>query len=265
MVTADMHLHSKTSFDGRSDIEEMCHACVAAGLATACFTEHDDAYSENFSLNVPKHKKAVARAKAAYPQLTVLTGIEAGYSADSADKLRAHIATLEPDYILLSLHAVEGIDPYDAAAYYRNRTREQGIRIYLETMLEAMDALESWDALAHIGYVCRYPLEDGIVQPLRHADAPDLIDEILLQLIQTSRALEVNTSGVLIGRESIPGEDILARYRALGGEIVALGSDAHHQNAIAGGFDGTAVMLRRLGFARYAVYQGRVREDRPLA
>ena len=56
------------------------------------------------------------------------------------------------------------------------------------------------------------------------------LDPILRYLIDNGKALEVNTAGLKKGLPwPNPHMEILKRYRALGGELITIGSDAHRR------------------------------------
>ena len=54
-----------------------------------------------------------------------------------------------------------------------------------------------------------------------------------------------------------PHEDILKRYRELGGEIVTIGSDAHAPERIAADFDRACSILKKCGFRYHAIFRKR--------
>lgn len=264
MVSADLHIHSALSFDGEAPMRSMCEAALAKGVTTVAFAEHHDADMPRHHLDIPAYLAAIDEARAAFPGMTILRSVEAGHARGYGPQLREAVGAIDPDFLLLSCHSVDGVDPYHAAAYHARRTRAEGQRAYLEALLTAMEELPDFDALAHIGYAARYAPPGEAATPLICADAPDLIDEVLRRLIDGGRALEVNTSQTASGGAPIPGEDILRRYFALGGRRVTLGSDAHRPDAVASGFADAAAMLRRVGFTEYAVYRRRERVAFPL-
>ena len=51
-------------------------------------------------------------------------------------------------------------------------------------------------------------------------------------LVHKGKGLEVNTSGMDACGDYLPGLEYLRRFRELGGEIVTVGSDAHHANRV---------------------------------
>ena len=129
------------------------------------------------------------------------------------------------------------------------------LREYFENCL-AVARWDKPDAIAHLGFLKRYAVRDGVT--LDYTPYNDLIEEILRTLIATGKALEVNTSGFRYGLpEWIPGIEIWRRYRAMGGELVTIGSDAHRPEDIGAGHKEAQQMLRELGFTRFFYFRAR--------
>lgn len=86
----------------------------------------------------------------------------------------------------------------------------------------------------------------------------ELFDRILSELIAMEKGIEINTAALAKGmREPNPCIGILKRYRALGGEIITVGSDAHVPGQIAHAFDRAVEILKECGFRYYAAYEKR--------
>ena len=108
----------------------------------------------------------------------------------------------------------------------------------------------------HIDYVVRYGPDKNTYYS--YADYADVIDEILKQLIHNGKGIEVNTAGFKYGLgHPNPCEDILKRYRELGGEILTLGADAHQPEHIAYDFQRLPKLLQTCGFSYYTVFKNR--------
>jgi histidinol-phosphatase (PHP family) len=83
-----------------------------------------------------------------------------------------------------------------------------------------------FDTIGHLDFVKRYLIPH--VTPADLARAPELYEPVLQALVESGTALEVNASGLRqLPRETYPSPAIVARYRALGGKHVTIGSDAH--------------------------------------
>ncbi len=251
-MLCDYHIHSTLSGDGRSSMEEQVQACLDKGIQKLCFTEHVDIGVQDglYDTDLDAYARSFAAAKQAFPKAQLYMGLELGYTTQDVPGLIERCARLPLDFHLLSIHLVDGLDPYFVDQFFAGKTRESAACAYLLKVLESVKEYPDYDAVAHIGYVFKFTGDR--FPPLRHADTPDLLDEILRTMIQKGKALELNTSRW--AGEGMPGRDMFVRYKELGGELVTLGSDAHHTSGVAKGFDGAAELLRNLGFRYLASY-----------
>ncbi len=94
----------------------------------------------------------------------------------------------------------------------------------------------------------------------------EILDEILLALIESGKGIEANTGGFkyMLGHPN-PHEDILRRYRSLGGELLSLGSDAHESKHLAYSFTKMPALLKGCGFTHYTEFHKRKPVQVPLA
>ncbi|MCD7709271.1 MAG: histidinol-phosphatase HisJ family protein, partial [Clostridiales bacterium] len=157
--------------------------------------------------------------------------------------------------IIGSSHVVNGVDPY-YPAYYEGKSEEAAYREYFESILENLRDFTDFDVYGHIDYVVRYgPNRNRFYSYEKYAD---VIDEILRTLIGMGKGIELNTAGFAYGLgHPNPTEEILARYRELGGEIITIGSDAHAPGRVAYDFAKVPGMLREAGFKYFTVFEQR--------
>ena len=86
----------------------------------------------------------------------------------------------------------------------------------------------------------------------------DIFDDILKELLDKGKGIELNTGGIKKGmRDFHPCMDALKRYRELGGEIVTIGSDSHDTAHIGDSFGRAAEVLRECGIQYYCVFEKR--------
>ena len=84
-------------------------------------------------------------------------------------------------------------------------------------------------------------------------------------IIHTGHGIEINTSPLNKGlSQTNPCPEIVKRYRALGGEIITIGSDAHTAMNVGGHFDAARGILLSSGFKYYTVFTDRKKEMRGL-
>lgn len=238
MSWADYHVHSEHSPDSTAELELICDAALAKDVREFCVTDHID--PGHPTCDQPPVFNAwladIARCREEYPGLVIRTGLEIGDNAALREDILRMIDPLPLDFRLLSLHLVDGLDPYDSA-FFEGRTQEEAYRRYVEVKLESVLHFSDYDAVAHLGYCGKFAPYPPAVRALRWRHAPDHIDMLLRFLAQNGKALEINTSGLKQTDSPIPGWDILRRFAELGGEFVTLGSDAHAPEYLAYRFD----------------------------
>ena len=268
-VIFDSHTHSRFSADSKAEPRDMMEAALKKGLAGLC----DIAMVfQNYALyphltvrqnimfpleNLRGAKAALEPLRQEYAgRLEVLRGVELAQGVLCPNEAREPLALTGYDYILGSVHAGRWREDYYWMDY---RDPPHPLPVLIREYFENCLAVARWDqvdALAHLGYLKRYAIRDGVT--LDYTPYDDLIDEILRTLIATGKALEVNTSGFRYGLpEWIPGIEIWRRYRAMGGELVTIGSDAHRPEDIGAGHKEAQRMLRELGFTRFFYFRAR--------
>ena len=85
-----------------------------------------------------------------------------------------------------------------------------------------------------------------------------MIDEILRKLVSLGKGIELNTGGFKYGLgHPHPTEEIIRRYRELGGEIITVGADAHKPEHVAFDFAKVPSILKEAGFTHYTVFKNR--------
>lgn len=265
-IKADFHVHSNFSGDSDAPMEAMIQKAVSLGLSHLCITEHYDPdyiYTEGddgmFELNTDSYLYELLRLRARYrDQIEVGFGVELGLQPHLKRELAIYSKSKEFDFIIGSSHLCHRKDPY-YPAFFEGRAEDEAHHEYFESILECIRATPCFDVYGHLDYVVRYgPTKNAGYTYAKHAD---VFDRILSLLIENGKGLELNTGGFRHGLgQPNPCIDILKRYRALGGEIITVGSDAHTPDKIALEFDKAADILKECGFRYYCVFQGRMPE-----
>jgi histidinol-phosphatase (PHP family) len=119
---------------------------------------------------------------------------------------------------------------------------------------EVLAAIRSglFDTLGHLDYVKKYLAEH--VPPAAFAARPDAYEPLLRALVETGTALEVNASGLRQSPgETYPAPWVVARFRALGGEVLTAGSDAHRAHSFAYGLARAYEIAAAAGFEAVAI------------
>ena len=263
----DQHMHCNFSGDSDALPEDMIKAGIAHGLSGICFTDHlDYDYPEEpniFLLDFDNYFKVLSDLKEKYAdKISVNIGIELGLQTQAAGQNLAVAEKYPFDFIIGSSHVVNHMDPY-YPEFFAGRDEDAAYMEYFESVLENINSGVDFDVYGHIDYVVRYgPNKNAFYT---YEKFKDIIDEILTQLISKGKGIEVNTGGFKYGLgHPNPTEDIIKRYRELGGEIITMGADAHVPEYVAYEFDKTAQIIKNCGFKYYTVFKNRKAEFIPL-
>ncbi len=250
----DYHLHSAFSGDGCSTIVQICRSALGKGLTHIAITDHHDIGNKPFELKgFEGYMVDLAQARAENPDLNLAFGLEMDYRPETWQQAKAIPTQLGLDFALLSLHFIDGVDPY-LPEYFEHRTQQEGYCRYLNRLAKMIDATEGPWVLAHITYVAKFARFPD--PALRYSEYADALDEVLKRVVQKGYGLEVNASGIKNGAGLLPGADVLRRYRELGGEIVTTGSDAHAAEDVGRWITEATDAVRAAGFRYLAAYRG---------
>lgn len=223
----DYHMHSRVSFDGHDTGLALAQTAKAVGLREICFTDHIDydplGTVENMAFDTGRYCAEYDGLEV--QGLKIRRGFEFGLSQDNQAQLRRELERRPFDFVLGSIHFVDGLDVY-FPAFWEGKTVEQAERRFLEHTLTCVRAHSDFDVLAHLTYISKPPCHPA-PRPVPYGEHRELIDEILRTLAAKGKGLEMNTSGVDRCGGFLPTADYFRRFKELGGEIVTVGSDAH--------------------------------------
>lgn len=252
----DYHLHTLISFDGESTSEEMLRAAAAAGLKEICFTDHMDydplGKDPDLSFETADYNAAYDHLH--HPDIKIRRGVEYGLMTDNVEDFRKDLQRRPFDFVIGSIHFVEDLDIY-YDEFWQGKTVEQAEGIVLERTLACLQVHEDFDVLGHLTYVGKVR-GNPVKRPVPYGEHRDLIDEILKTLVRNGKGLEINTSGMDRCGVFLPDVQYLRRFKELGGQIVTVGSDAHHVSRV-GQHCSEACRLAREIFGHVCTFEDR--------
>ena len=120
-----------------------------------------------------------------------------------------------------------------------------------------MSAVHSglFDALGHPDYLKRWLVPH--IDPSAFAAAPELYEPVLVALVETGMALEVNSSGLRqAAHEAYPSPWVVERFRQLGGRRVTAGSDAHRAHSFGTGIPEVYAAIAAAGLEEVWIRRG---------
>jgi len=266
MLPRDQHVHTQWSADAPTgSMRDACVRAIELGLPGVTFTDHADlttlvvsdetaAYIQAIGgtvtdgifrpppLEIAGYLDCVERCRSEFgASLQIRAGVELG-DPHLHPRAAAELAGRGFELIVGSVHSLRRADGFaDAADRYADLPDAEVVREYLAEVTAMVQTSDSFAVLAHINYAARYwPGRQG---PYRSADFEDEYRVALRALAGSGRALEINTSGWLPLDASL-----LSWWRAVGGQAVSFGSDAHDPVSIGREFASAAALAQAAGF-----------------
>jgi histidinol-phosphatase (PHP family) len=259
-IPHDYHMHTNVSCDSDATMIAMGRSALDCGVTEIAFTEHFDVHPKDsctgfYQPDVYFANLEAARRELGTGGLTIRAGIELGephiYHAEQQSVLDQY----PYDLVLGSLHWIGDEIVFDRA-YFQSRTPEEAITPYL-TELVTMVRAGGFDVLAHMDVFKRvgWQVYGGTFESLRWED---YIRPVWQACIESGIGVEINTASLRRGlADPHPALEALRWYRAMGGELLTLGSDAHRPQHVAFGFDTGLAVARAAGFTRVCRYERR--------
>ncbi len=263
VIQADFHTHTNYSSDSEAPMADMIQKAIDLGLTHLALTDHVDYMSDGqpylYQIDYTQYVSDFNRIKSQTDpgKIKLIFGVELGLAPHLEAEIHTFINAFPFEFIIGSSHESGKLDIYTYRKdVFANKTKKQAYEAYLLEILENIRLYSCFDVYGHLDYITRYaPYEDC---SMAWEEFPDLLDAILKALIERGKGIEVNTSGYRYGLgRPHPDWDIVSRYRALGGEIITVGSDAHFTQDLASHFDQTAAFLKAAGFKAYTVFENR--------
>ncbi len=266
MELYEQHLHSTFSFDGKSSPLEECHAAIEKNLCGICFTEHFsvDKFDVSFGfMRYEKYHEAIENCKENFgDRLKICRGLEIGepHLEKCRSVLENELSKMDLDFIIGSIHNIGSVK---LRIFRAGKTSEELYAEYFSEILKMVETAD-FDVIGHLDLVKKYgvsKLGDENFQPpgdYEPARYEKILRKILSRAIERGVGIEINTAGWRTpAHEQYPKIEVLKLYWEMGGELITIGSDAHHVKDIAANFDRAAQILQAVGFEKYFCYFGR--------
>lgn len=255
----DLHMHTDNSDDAQHSVILMCEYAQRRGLRAVAITDHCECNrykTDRFDRAIRQSFFESVKARASFRgSLVVLAGMELGQALQNLEAAEDALAANSYDFVIGSLHNVEGEADFWKVDYTQKDPRELLDRYFHE--IYELVRWNRFDSLAHLTYPLRYIVGvEHIDIDLRQWSEP--IDEILKTLASNGKALEINTSGLRqpYGK-ALPHLEIVRRFRELGGEYITVGADAHCCEDVGANIEDGLQIALQAGFRYVSLYQHR--------
>ena len=253
-------MHTLFSHDSEASPKEMIEGSIGKGLEMIYFTDHYDKddveWGPESIFDPQEYFRVLEPLKEKYQdKIDVRIGVELGLRPYLGDYYREFVETYPFEFIIGSVHSIQSTDPA-SGKLFQDKTDEEAYRIAFEETLTDIQRFDGFDVLGHLDYVVRYGKERE--KQYSYRKYADVIDQILKALIEKGKGLELNTAGLKYGLPfAHPQQDVLKRYKEMGGEIITIGADAHRPEHIAYDFQKASDILKGCGFKYYTEFSRR--------
>lgn len=259
----DYHIHTARCGHARGAMSEYLSRAEALGLAEIGFADHLPllhAVDPSLTMGrdeLPIYIEEVA-GLAATAALPVRLGIEADYVPEAVEQLRAVLSEHPFDYVLGSVHFLDGwaFDDPRHISGYEGRDHQELYEQYFAAVVEAVET-GLFDILAHPDLIKKFDI-------LPKADLAAHYEGLAGAVARQGMAIEVSTAGLRkpVG-EVYPTEEFLSVCRRH--DIpVTLGSDAHAPEEVGYRFAAAVDLLSRVGYTEVATFSERRRSSLSL-
>lgn len=261
LMLVSYHNHSKWS-DGNSTISEHIKAAGELGLSELGISDHyvltPDGSQQYFSMPLGKLDEYVedvqSSAGDADEGLIIRLGLEVDYFPETESELEALINSHPFDYIIGSIHFVNGFPIDDAVEPWEELSqpeRNEAIKTYW-IRIRQMAESGLFDIAGHL----------DLTKKFGFFSTDDLTGEInaaLDAIANSNMSFEVNTSGLYKPcKEIYPSESIVMECFKRGIPVVVT-SDAHYADHLMRGYDEAFSLIKKVGYTQTALYFGRTR------
>lgn len=238
----DSHIHTKFSTDSNMNIENAISTAKLKNIGLI-ITDHMDLDfpgDKDFKFDVNEFFNTYE----IYRSDNLKLGIELGLNENFLDQNTKIANSHDFDFILGSIHSVNGNDIYYELLNNSPSKKDFFIE-YFNTMLHCVKIYDSFDSLSHIDYPSRYCSFDN--KEIILDENKDVISEIFRTIISKGKVIELNTNR-LNSKEAINTiMEIYKLYHDLGGRYVTIGSDSHIKENIGKNFDTAFKITEALG------------------
>ncbi len=268
------HVHDRYSSDARGTAEEVVRRAAELGFEEICLTNHVEVLTPEGEWEIDfvearerfeRLAREIAAVRSAFPHLRILLGAELEYRPEWIESLERLTASIEFDFLLGSVHVVDGHNISGGAAaveYFKGKDLSEAYGRYF-AVLEEMVKWGGFDVVAHFDLIKRFGAK--VYGPYAAEDFASQIEAILQRMARRGIGLEVNTSGVVQPPgEPYPGAPILSMAKKAGINTITIGTDSHVPERLDQGWEAGCRLLLEAGWTHLATFDRRILRMVPI-
>lgn len=234
MISQNMHIHSKYSWDCKMEIEDIAKVLLENNIKYGAITDHVEFDREPIPYILTKLKIRNLEIdeinKRFNGKVVLLKGLEISEPHIYKDQV-SRISDLDLDFIMGSIHRIE-----------TGATNQIDIwKIYSKYYQDVLNMIEDnqIDVVGHLDYINRYYGYNN--EPLNK------LKEIMIAIKEHNQIIEINTSAQRRCRMNVfPSLDKICKYRLYNQDII-IGTDAHRKEELTDNLEQAEIITKELG------------------
>ena len=254
-MIVDYHVHTFYSPDSNAKMQDYIEAALAKNINEICFTDHTDIDVQSGISVTKSDYYGVKNDIDALDKkgITVKFGAEIGLSSND-DCIKQNdeiIAQHDFDFIIASVHLVDGLDPY-LPAYFSARNEKHIYSDYIDAIYKGVLKSDNYSTVGHYDFPLKY--NPTGLKEINFKYIKDSLEPLFKHVIQKGKCIEINTSTFRKIGHPI-GQDVINFYAQLGGEYITIGSDSHYSETLGSYFAEACAMAKNAGIKYFATFE----------
>jgi len=231
MIVEDLHVHTQFSKDSKEEPERYITLAIERGIKYLGFSDHIDLDPTDKDYGYYRYEDALSSynmLKKKYENnLNLFFATEVTYQQDLEKSIEKNISGRPYDYIIGSVHRLEGITFSGAHGmpFFKDKDENYSYNMYFDELYRMVNT-DFFQIVGHFDIIKRHGV--SLYGSFKVEKYREKIKKILATIIEKNMVIEINSSGFRFGLgEQYPTNDIIKMFRDLGGREVTIGSDAH--------------------------------------
>lgn len=261
MLLPDYHIHTARCGHATGTMSEYVESAIELGMQEIGFSDHIPMYWLDKKYRdpgiamamekLPAYVCQVHKLQKMYPHISIRLGIEADYVPGYEDELKSVLDAYPFDYVLGSIHYIEGWGFDNSAYLYRyNQLNIDNLYEKYFKLLQQAACSGLFDVMAHPDLIKKFGYRpSGSLQKL--------YDETAEVFAEMDVCIEINTAGLRVPVEEVYPSLSFLRVCQNCGVAVTTGSDAHAPGQIGYQFNIIPGLLSEAGYTKVAFFKQR--------
>jgi len=259
----DYHMHTPRCHHARGNVREYAAAAIAAGLTEIGMSDHSPmpaAFDDDWRMSMKELNDYQREVESVRDEvagtLTIRVGLEADFRPGSETDVAAIIASYDWDYVIGSVHYIEGwdFDNPDKMKHWDGCNIEDAWCAYFDLVAQSA-ATGIFDIIGHPDLIKKF----GHRPPEDSKRVTAAMETMLQAVKKADCVLEISSAGLRKPvKEIYPHPRIIQRAAELG-ILFTFGSDAHAPEAVGYAMDDCLALLESCGIHGVCAFEQRQR------